>query len=111
MLRGRYIDDQDTPASRRVAVIDESFARKYFPHEDPLGQHFGIGDESHAGDLEIVGIVEDAKYTDARAPAFVTAFLPLMQARENNSNVFHDIQLRIAGSARNLRTGDSADTC
>jgi predicted permease len=103
LLRGRYIDDQDTPASRRVAVIDESFARKYFPHEDPLGQHFGIGDESHAGDLEIVGIVEDAKYMDARAPAFVTAFLPLMQARENNSNVFHDIQLRIAGSARNLQ--------
>ncbi|MGB6961739.1 MAG: ABC transporter permease [Candidatus Acidiferrum sp.] len=102
LLRGRYIDDQDTPASRRVAVIDESFARKYFPNEDPLGQHFGIGDESHAGDLEIVGVVEDAKYMDARAPAFVTAFLPLMQPRENDSDSFHDIQLLVAGSPRNL---------
>ena len=103
LLRGRYIGDQDTLASRRIAVIDESFARKYFPHEDPLGQHFGIGDESHAGDLEIVGVVEDAKYMDARSPAFVTAFIPLMQARENNSNVFRDIQLLIAGSPRNLQ--------
>ena len=102
LLRGRYIDDQDTPASRRVAVIDESFAQKYFPNENPLGQHFGIGDGSHAGDWEIVGVVEDAKYMDARAPAFVTAFLPLMQARGNNSNVFHDIQLLVAGSPRSL---------
>ena len=102
LLRGRYIDEQDTLASRRVAVIDESFARKYFPNEDPLGHHFGIGDESHSGDMEIVGVVEDAKYREARAPAFVTAFLPLVQARENNSNVFHDIQLLIAASPRNF---------
>lgn len=102
LLRGRYIDEQDTLASRRVALIDESFARKYFPNEDPLGHHFGIGDESHSGDMEIVGVVEDAKYMDARAPAFVTAFLPLVQARENNSNVFHDIQLLITASPRNL---------
>jgi predicted permease len=103
LVRGRLIDERDTPKSQHVAVISEAFARKYFPNEEALGQHFGIGDASHAGDYEIVGIVEDAKYIDARVPAYVTAFLPLLQARENNSNIFHDIQLLVAGSAKNLQ--------
>jgi len=46
--------------------------------------------------------VEDAKYMEARVPAYVTAFLPLVQAREHNANIFHDIQLLVAGSAQNL---------
>jgi predicted permease len=103
LVRGRFIDEQDSPSSRRVAVIDEAFARKYFPNEDALGQHFAIVDPGHPGDYEIVGVVEDAKYQDARAPAYVTAFLPLQQAHENNSNIFHDIQLQVAGHARNLQ--------
>ena len=103
LVRGRFIDGRDTPTSQHVAVISEAFARKYFPNEEALGQHFGIGDASHAGDYEIVGIVEDAKYIDARVPAYVTAFLPLLQAHENNSNIFHDIQLLVAGSAKNLQ--------
>ena len=102
LKRGRFIDEQDTPTSPRVAVISEAFARKYFPKEEALGQHFGVGDASHAGDYEIVGMVEDAKYMEARVPAYVTAFLPLVQAREHNANIFHDIQLLVAGSAQNL---------
>lgn len=102
LVRGRVIDERDMPTSRHVAVISEAFARKYFPNEEALGQHFGIGDATHAGDYEIVGIVEDAKYIDAREAAYVTAFLPLLQARENNSNIFHDIQLLVAGPAENL---------
>ena len=102
LVRGRFIDERDTPTSRHVAVISEAFARKYFPNEEAIGQHFGIGDASRAGDYEIVGVVEDAKYIEAREPAYVTAFLPLLQARENNSNIFDDIQLLVAGSSQNL---------
>jgi predicted permease len=111
LLRGRVIDERDTPSSRHVAVINEAFVRKYFPHEEPLGQTFGIGDEKHARDYEIVGVVEDAKYIDARVPAFVTAFLPLQQARgvlkdgsyESNVDIFNDIQLLVAGHSQNLQ--------
>jgi predicted permease len=102
LLRGRFIDERDTPTTRHVAVINEAFARKYFPNEEALGQHFGLGDASHAGDYEIVGVAEDAKYQNAREPAYVTAFLPLVQGRENSANIFHDIQLLVAGSAQNL---------
>jgi macrolide transport system ATP-binding/permease protein len=80
LLRGRLIGDQDTASSRRVAVIDESFARKFFPSKDPIGQHFGMGGISgHSGDYEIVGIVQDTRYdtpTLAQNPMF---FLPLIQ--------------------------------
>lgn len=103
LVRGRFIDERDTAASRRVAVINEAFARKYFPKEDPLSQFFGVGDASHARDCEIVGIVGDIKYIDARSPAYVMAFLPLLQTREDNSNIFHEIQLLVAGSPQNIQ--------
>lgn len=112
LLRGRVIGDQDTPNSRRVAVVNQTFAQKYFPKQDPLGQHFGIGDASHAGDFEIVGIVQDAKYQDARRPAYPTFFLPFLQTVTDKepsyntgmlrSNYIGDIELRVAGKPENL---------
>ncbi len=48
IIRGRGISEQDTAASRHVAVINEAFARKFFKNEDPIGKHFGrdgIGSE------------------------------------------------------------------
>ena len=79
LLQGRVIDERDQPGAPRVAVVNESFARKYFPNGDAIGQHFGSGDAKHSGDFEIVGIVEDAKYQDTRGPAYPTFFWPLLQ--------------------------------
>ena len=67
LLRGRVIDERDTPAAPLVAVINQAFARRFFPKEDPIGQHFGMAYASHSGDYEIVGIVEDAKPSAAAA--------------------------------------------
>jgi predicted permease len=107
LLRGRAIEDRDTPTSPRVAVINETFARRFFPKEDPIGQHLGMTDESHGGDYEIVGIVGDAKYQDTRGPAYATFFLPLLQTPPGDSirdgSVYiHDIELRTQGKPENL---------
>jgi len=112
LLRGRVIGDQDTPSSRYVAVINQAFARKFFPKEDPIGKHFGVMEPSHSGDYEIVGIVEDAKYVQADEPAWSTFFLPLLQiphyADETSgsnmirSSYIRDIELRVAGRPENL---------
>src|SRR5262249_47687087 len=60
------------------------FVRRYFPHQDPIGKRFGFGGEPEkARDLEIVGVVEDAKYDDIREDPVPTAFLPLLQAPRN----------------------------
>jgi predicted permease len=110
LLRGRVIGDEDTPTSHQIAVINEAFARKFFPKEDPMGKHFGMGDASNSGDLEIVGIVEDTRYQDARQPAYEMFFLPFLQMTKDpklsfmiGSHYIQDIELRVAGKAENLQ--------
>ena len=114
LVRGRFLDERDTPGSRHVAVINEAFALKFFPKQDPLGKHFGMGDASHAADYEIVGIVGDAKYAEARENAWPTYFRPLLQiekfkdpadqSAENRSNSIRDIELRVEGRPQNLQS-------
>ena len=104
LLRGRVIDEHDTPTAPHVAVVNETFARRYFPNEDPVGQHFGMRDVSHSGDYEIVGIVEDAKYQDTRGPAYATSFLPLLQTPPGESveGWVSAIELHVAGRPENI---------
>jgi predicted permease len=104
LLEGRAIDERDTPAAPHVVVINETFARRFFPNEDPIGQHLGMGDASHSGDYEIIGIVEDAKYQDTRGPAYATFFLPLLQAPpgEPVRGWVGAIELHVAGKPENL---------
>jgi predicted permease len=109
LLSGRVIADEDTPSSSQIAVINESFARKFFPKGDALGKHFGFGDARHRGDFEIVGIVEDTKYQDAREPAYETFFLPFLQLTKDpklsfmiGSHYMQDIELHVAGKPETL---------
>ena len=112
LLRGRVIDEHDVQGSRHVAVVNESFEHKFFPNEDSLGKHFGIGDVSHSGDFEIVGVVEDAKYRDEKTPADEMFFLPMLQTETYTNarlasyqtwTLFIDsVQLRVAGRPENL---------
>lgn len=81
VVRGRTITEQDTAATRNVAVVDEALVKKHFkPGEDPIGQVFGIDDPRFAKTYEIVGVVHTANYTDPsghwRPPLF---FVPLAQ--------------------------------
>ena len=110
LLRGRLIGEQDTAASPRVAVVNQAFVKKFFPKQDPVGQHFGMGDPSHAGDMEIVGIVQDAKYQSAHEPPYPTFFMPFFQMTNDPKLEFlnvaaayiGDIELHVAGQPENL---------
>lgn len=106
LLRGRVIEERDRPGSLNVAVINETFARRFFPNEDPIGQHFGMTDVRHGGDYEIVGIVEDAKYQDTRGPAYATFFLPLLQSPpgEPFRGWVGAIELHVAGKPENIES-------
>ncbi|MBV9075336.1 MAG: ABC transporter permease [Acidobacteria bacterium] len=79
IVRGRGISEQDTATSQNVAVVNEAFARKFFPNEDPIGKHFGKDERSHAGDYEIVGVAKDAKYGNPSRPARPMFFVALPQ--------------------------------
>jgi predicted permease len=108
LLRGRVIGAQDTPTSRAVAVVSETFAKQYFPKEDPLGKHFGLDKASNAGNYEIVGVVADAKY-QAHALTHPFFFLPFLQNPTGEpsfmvgSQYAGAIELRVAGKPENLQ--------
>ena len=62
IVLGRPITDEDTAATRRVAVISEGFAKKFFKNQNPIGQHFGEGKIKYSGTYEIVGVARDMRY-------------------------------------------------
>ena len=79
LIAGRNVEPRDTAMSQAVAVVNQSFVRKFFnPGENPIGQHFGNGPK-HAADFEIVGIVEDTAYQDATWKDHRMYFVPLPQ--------------------------------
>ncbi len=83
IIRGRGFTDQDTAMSQMVAVVNQTFVKKFFPKEDPIGRHFGVFDQKYAGNFEIVGIVADAKYNNPREPYRSMYFRPMTQFNRN----------------------------
>jgi len=63
LARGRYFTPADNQRAENVAVVNETFARRFFKSsEDPLDQHFGLDLPENAKSYRIVGIVRDAKF-------------------------------------------------
>lgn len=76
LLRGRDFTEMDRINTPLVLVVNEKFAHKFFPHEDPVGKRVGI--EAHKFKYTIVGVVGDAKYqnpTDEVNPMFFRSML------------------------------------
>ncbi|HEY3455201.1 MAG TPA: ABC transporter permease [Bryobacteraceae bacterium] len=78
VLTGRGVSKRDTPTTPAVAVVNQEFAKKFFPGQNPIGRYFGTGAES-AGDYKIVGVVEDTTYTSVRWKQHRMYFLPILQ--------------------------------
>src|SRR5262245_38398990 len=78
ILRGRGLTVQDDENAPRVAVINETFARYYFGDENPVGRRFGPTLET-SGEIEIVGVVKDAKHNSLREPGLRTYYIPYFQ--------------------------------
>jgi predicted permease len=81
IVKGRGISQEDIAASRNVAVINEAFARKFFPQENPLGKHFGRFGMEAPRQYEIVGVAKDIRNLtyDLDKPTDPFFFLPEAQ--------------------------------
>jgi predicted permease len=79
--RGRFLGPADNEHSQYVVVIDEQFARIYFPGQNPIGQHVNIALLNKTA--EIVGIVGHVKQwgltEDARSPVLAQFYMPISQ--------------------------------
>jgi len=97
LLRGRGIEDRDRPGAPYVAVANQAFAKSFFGAGDPIGRHVKLPRACDACDIEIVGLVANARYGRLKEEPPPTIFLSLSQAgREPVAEVTY--QLRTAGS-------------
>jgi predicted permease len=110
LLRGREFDARDEGAvpkpsdpntndgrgnGYRHAIVNQSFATRFFGDTDPIGRHIGFGlNPGTPTPLEIVGVVRDAKYTGVRDDIPQQVFFPLLEERTPSSVVMY---VRTAG--------------
>ena len=83
LVAGRDFTPRDTAESPRVAIVNETFARKYFAGRNPVGQRVQIVAPPGAPrpPYEIVGLAKDTKYGDLREE--MTPIIHLAAAQEN----------------------------
>src|SRR5258706_6587066 len=82
LLKGRELSEQDGLESPPVAVINDTFARRFWPGEDPIGRRFKFGDSgSNAPWMTIVGVVGDMRRTGLDVDVRCETFLPYTQRR------------------------------
>jgi hypothetical protein len=101
IVKGRGIFEQDIASSRHVAVINETFARKFFANVDPIGKYFGQHDIGSEREYEIVGIAKDARYLTFKLDQPISPFFFLPEAQHDllktnwgpsgGSHFMHDI--------------------
>jgi putative ABC transport system permease protein len=80
LLRGRAFTAQDGRDSPRVAIVNETFVKRYFPNDDPIGRRFTFGDGGpNARWITIVGVVRDTKRQGPDQPVRIESWMPLAQ--------------------------------
>lgn len=77
ILRGRDFSPQDNDTAPNVAIINDAYARYFFPEENPIGKRIGIGGKP---EMEIIGVVQGAKYHNLREAIPRTVYRPIMQS-------------------------------
>ncbi len=78
LVLGRTINQGDTEGASKVAVVNQQFVRRYLDGRNPIGRRFGIRGLRSA-DIEIVGVVADAKYAHLRGQPPPTIYVPCLQ--------------------------------
>jgi putative ABC transport system permease protein len=87
VMAGRDFDATDTGTSRKVAIVNEQFAREIFHGRNPIGQRYWVEKTPFTPETsyEIVGLVKDTKYENLREEFGPIAFMPTAQEREPNA--------------------------
>jgi predicted permease len=86
LVTGRGFGPHDTASSPKVAVISETMARIYFPGESALGRRFGRGKPENSEDIEVIGVVKDAKYMAVDEETRPMAYYPYSQGISHSNN-------------------------
>jgi len=83
LIRGREFTELDTGRSQPVVVIDDALARRYWPNENPIGQHLAVSDAGpERREVEIVGVAGNVKHFNLDEPPTATYYSPMTQVPE-----------------------------
>jgi predicted permease len=120
LLLGRDFDTRDIEGSLHVAVVNEALARRFYFGENPIGKTLHFQTIFKGGDIEVVGVVKNAKYNNPMDGATQMVFLPVLQASGevaqlgayvgglevrtagNPTSVVGEVRAAIAGLDKNL---------
>jgi putative ABC transport system permease protein len=97
---GRGVMDSDTNLRAPVAVVSESFVRRYWPGQSPLGRHFKFA----FSDRTVVGVVGDIHVRGLERSSEPQVYLPYQQVQDGALEFYapQDLVIRAAGDPRNL---------
>ena len=105
LLEGREFTEQDDEKAQRVAIVNETFTRRFFPGEDPIGKRFSLN-RPDAARLVIVGVVQDGKYAGLNEdPPKPFVGRPLWQSDVGSTSVI----ARGAGNEQELKAAVSRE--
>ena len=100
LVAGRDFSDQDDAAHPKVAIINETMAHYFFGANNPIGKKIGTDDDPKAPlDIEIIGLVKDAKYVNLKEKSRWHFYTPMAQQPRLFDMTLH---ARTAGDAGKL---------
>jgi macrolide transport system ATP-binding/permease protein len=119
VLRGRAFNEQDRVGGAGVVVVNETFARRYWPGQYPIGKHIQMSYDAANPQYnpEVVGVVKDGKYStlgEESTPYFYLNLLQLygasptliVRTRGNPIHYLQAVRNEVAALDKNLRTYD-----
>lgn len=89
LIAGREIVRADTLGAPKVALVNETFARKFGLGRDAVGKRMSSDSEGEDLDMEIIGLVQDAKYSDVKQEVPPLFFVPYRQSEEPGFLTFY----------------------
>ncbi|HEY6971719.1 MAG TPA: ABC transporter permease [Candidatus Angelobacter sp.] len=104
LLLGRSFGAQDTPTSPRVCIVNEELARRFFAGRNPIGRHLTATFRGQKVQLEIVGVVKDARTRSLQAKIPQRFYLWVDQGAEGRFPISIIYEIRTAGDPIGLDT-------
>jgi predicted permease len=86
LLYGRKFGPHDTDKTQKVAIVSQKMAERFFPTSSALGKRFGIDGPNSGNQIEIVGVVKDARYGDLTEEFGPMAYYPYAQSPQALDN-------------------------
>lgn len=102
VLRGRAFTTSDKQGAPLAAIVNQEFARHYWPNQDPIGKRLHVGGKDGSW-TEIIGVAETGTYTFVGEPPSPFLYLPLAQNERSTLALFTDTTADAASLAGALR--------